>query len=369
MTGANPAEHGIFGFTDVDPATLRLRFPAFSDLALPTFWDRLGESGLRCAIINQPATYPARPAPGVLVSGFVAPDLERSCWPQEHLPWLKETGYRVDVDTAHAQDRPEQFLDELQALLALRRRAIWHFWEQEDWDYFQVVLTGTDRLHHFLWKAVESSDHPLHERAVGFYQAVDSLVGEIWDAFCGRGGPAEGFCLLSDHGFTGVRWEVRLNAWLRERGYLSYLSEEPKSVAELGPGSRAFALDPGRIYLNARSRFRGGCVGPVEALALCDELTRRLLEFTWEGEKVIARVFTREEAFRGPRAGLAPDLVVLGNPGFDLKGTTQGREVVARSRFQGMHTWEDAFVWSALPVPDDPEIADLADVITRWLLG
>src|SRR5512140_2808555 len=49
MTGANPAQHGIFGFTDVDPATYRLRLPMFPDVAVPTLWDRLGQAGLRCA--------------------------------------------------------------------------------------------------------------------------------------------------------------------------------------------------------------------------------------------------------------------------------------------------------------------------------
>ncbi len=63
MTGANPGEHGIFGFTDVVPDSYRLRFPMFSELAVPTFWDRLGETGRRCCVINQPATYPARPIP------------------------------------------------------------------------------------------------------------------------------------------------------------------------------------------------------------------------------------------------------------------------------------------------------------------
>jgi hypothetical protein len=34
-----------------------------------------------------------------------------------------------------------------------------------------------------------------------------------------------------------------------------------------------------------------------------------------------------------------------------------------------MHTWDDAFVWSGLPIPDDPEIGELAAVIEGWLLG
>ena len=372
MTGANPAEHGIFGFTEVTPDSYQLRFPTFSDLAVPTFWDRLGESGRRCAIINQPATYPARAVPGVMISGFVALSLSKSVWPREHLPALERMGYRIDVDSQKGREDPDALLGELEATLATRLKAAAYFWERENWDYFQVVVTGTDRLHHFLWRAVDQEDDPRHERAMSYYQAVDGLIAEMWDRLHeGASGDreGEGFVLLSDHGFTAVEQEVRLNAWLRENGYLEYTSEDPKSVADIGPGTRAFALDPGRIYVNAKGRFSRGCVDPGEAAALRDEIAEKLRGLSFEGAPVIAHVFTREEAYEGPKFDLAPDLVAISHDGFDLKGTTRGGDVFAMTHFQGMHTWEDAFVWTMLLVPEDPEIGDLAAVMVNWLSG
>jgi len=372
MTGANPGEHGIFGFTDLRPDSYELRFPLFSDLAAPPLWDRLAEAGRRSAIINQPATYPARPISGVLISGFVAPSLERSVWPPALLPALARMGYRIDVDTQRAGKEPGRLLDELEALLAARRRAAAHFWDQEPWDYFEVVVTGTDRLHHFLWPSVEDDGHPRYARAMAYYAQVDALVGEMWDRFhAGRPGGEEGqgFVMLSDHGFTAAAWELRLNAWLRERGYLTYQRDAPDSVADLAPGTRAFALDPGRIYLNVRGRFPGGCVEPEEAAGLAEEIAAGLGELTHQGEPVISHVLRREEIYRGPLADRSPDLVALGRPGYDLKGTTRSAEAIAPARLAGMHTWEDAFVWTRLPVPEGPEIADLAPAIVPWLLG
>jgi len=370
MTGANPGEHGIFGFTDVAPESYQLRFPMFDALAVPTFWDRLGEAGKRCAIINQPATYPARAVPGALVSGFVALQLAKSVWPTEHLPALERMGYRIDVDTRGVQENPEGLLDDLEATLETRKQAAQYFWQREEWDYFQVVVTGTDRLHHFFWNAVEQADDPRHARAMEYYRAVDAFVGEMWDrAHEGRSADreGEGFLLLSDHGFAGVQKDVRLNAWLRESGYLAYASDDPKSVAEIAPGTRAFALDPGRIYVNATGRFGGGCVAPQEVPALREELAARLSEMSFGGEPVITRIFTKDETYRGPKADLGPDLVLLSRSGLDLKGTTKGRDVFADTHFQGMHTWDDAFVWSRLPIPDDPEISQLAPAIMDWL--
>ena len=45
MTGRNPGEHGIFGFTDLKEGGYGIRFPSFIDLKRPTIWDKLGENG------------------------------------------------------------------------------------------------------------------------------------------------------------------------------------------------------------------------------------------------------------------------------------------------------------------------------------
>jgi len=368
MTGANPGGHGIFGFTEVDPDSYRLRFPLFTDLAAETFWDRLGRSGKRCAVINQPATYPARALPGALVSGFVALELKRSVWPQQHLSALEAMDYRIDVDSRRARENADALLDDLFASLETRRRAARYFWEQEAWDYFQVVVTGTDRLHHFLWHAVEEPDDPRHGRAMAYYAAVDAFIGELWDLFQ-QGADAEGlgFMILSDHGFTGVAREVRLNAWLHANGYLQYRTDDPTSVGDIAPTSRAFALDPGRIYVNAKGRFAQGCVAPEAVPSLCEELAASLRDLSHEGAAAIEEVFHREEIYQGPVAHLGPDLVLLSRPGFDLKGTTRGEEVFTPTHFQGMHTWDDAVVWSRLALSEHPEISELAAVIEEWL--
>jgi predicted AlkP superfamily phosphohydrolase/phosphomutase len=160
-----------------------------------------------------------------------------------------------------------------------------------------------------------------------------------------------------------------MNSWLREHGYLNYEKEDPTSVADISPGTRAFALDPGRIHINMQGRFSQGCVDPDDAPALRQELAERLGSLEFEGRPVIARVFSREEAFRGPKVHLAADLVLIGHDGFDLKGTTREQDVFGQSHFQGMHTWDDAFLWTLLPVPDDVGISEPAGAILEWLSG
>ncbi len=70
MTGANPAEHGIYGFTDLRPNSYDLYFPNSRDIKAPTFWQELRDQGKinRTLILNIPNTYPTFPIEGLLVS-------------------------------------------------------------------------------------------------------------------------------------------------------------------------------------------------------------------------------------------------------------------------------------------------------------
>jgi len=365
MTGANPGTHGIFGFTDLKPDSYDIRFPSFRDLRCPTFWDKLGSAGKRCVIINQPATYPAREINGVLISGFVAIDLRKAVYPATHVPALEGMGYRIDVDVT----KPEALFDDLDATLAARERAVEHFWSSEDWDYFQVVITGTDRLHHLMWDAWDQTNHPKHKAFLDYYRAVDGFIGRLRERFAKVADGLDGLYLMSDHGFASITQEVYVNAWLRHQGYLEYDRDAPESVADISPETVAFALDPGRIYINARGRFPRGSVDPGDVPKVKAELQAGLAKLEYDQQPVIRQVHDAAEIYSGPLVDKGPDLVLLAHRGFDLKGSVKRPDVFGRTQFQGMHTWDDAFFWSAAPVADDLNIADLAAVVTAPLSG
>ena len=88
----------MYGFTDLIDGTYTLGFTSSRTFRAQPFWaaDNAGPS----LIMNVPQTYPAQPLDGMLVSGFVALDLDKAVYPSEQLPWLKERGYAVDADMA-----------------------------------------------------------------------------------------------------------------------------------------------------------------------------------------------------------------------------------------------------------------------------
>ncbi len=362
MTGENPGTHGIYGFTDFRERSYQVRYPNFLDVKAPTIWDRLGARGLKSIVINQPSTYPARKIDGALVAGFVAIELAKAVYPLSHLAALEKMGYQMDVDTLKARQDHEFLWSELHSTLEGGVKAWQYFWEQE-WDFFELVVTGTDRLHHFLWDAGADAGHKWHEAFLGYYRKVDELIGRVVQEYGRLTGGTMGLFLLSDHGFAGIRREFYLNAWLEKAGYLRFDGPAPHRLVDLAPGSRAFALDPGRIYINLKGRFPRGTVGTADRCALKREITAALKELESGGEKVVRAVFDADEIYTGPEAARGPDLVVLSERGFDVKGSLEKTEVFGRSDLQGMHTWDDAFLWTVKDPGKDLVISDVAALI------
>ncbi len=362
MTGTNSGTHGIFGFTDLKNNSYELRFPNFLDVKTETIWDKLAKKGKKSIVINQPSTYPARRINGTLVSGFVAIELLKAVYPLSTKPILEKIGYQIDIDTFRAREDHDFLWKELDKTLTGREKAFEAFWKQ-DWDYFEFVITGTDRLMHFLWNAYKDDTHPFHDNFLEYYKNVDHLVGKITSAFHKETGGYKGLYLLSDHGFTGIKQEVYLNSWLRKNGYLDFDRESPQKLNEIAPESRAFAMDPNRIYINLRNRFPKGHVTKSEKQSLKKELKEKLKNLNFEGEPVIEEVYDAEEIYSGGEINNGPDLIVLSKHGFDMKGSIKKEEVFGRSNLQGMHNWDEAFFWAEEEKGSDLCISDLSKII------
>ncbi|UCH78182.1 MAG: alkaline phosphatase family protein [Candidatus Coatesbacteria bacterium] len=359
-TGLDPGGHGVFGFTDLKAGTYELRFTSSADVKAPTIWERLGRSRKRAVVINQPSTYPARPINGALIAGFVAIDFDRAVMPPPLRPRLRELGYEIDVDTVKCREDHDLLQTQLRETLDGRRRAAAYLWDHESWDYFELVITGTDRLQHYLWDAVADPNHPRHEFCREYYREVDRLVGEIYERAAEAGCA---FYLLSDHGFCGVGQEFYLNTWLAQEGYLAFDGEAQDTFEAMAPRTRAFALDPNRIYVHAAGKYPRGAVRPGDVAALRAELRDRLRGVSYDGRPVFREVFAREEIYDGPHAAQGPDLVAVAYPGFDVKAHLAKPEVFARTNLTGMHTYDDAVFWSAEAPPANVHITDLADLI------
>ncbi len=155
------------------------------------------------------------------------------------------------------------------------------------------------------------------------------------------------------------------------------MGTEPQSIEDIHPGSLAFALDPGRIYLNSRDRFKNGALSASAALEtrmrLRDDLKKlRLAEIgirdgiDAEGdEKLFDDAFFREEIYKGDCIDMAPDIVVIPRRGYDIKASVNANSPTTDDIFTGMHTHDDAFL-----IVDDASYSEkLSEVLVSDVAG
>ena len=352
MTGVNPARHGIFGFIERKPGSYETTIPTSRRMQAKTLWEMLSEAGKRVIVMNVPVTYPPRPVNGILIGGFLSPRLERAVYPPDKVLLLQSLGYRIDTDAWLARQSRDRLFQDVQDCLARRARTLLHLMDNEPWDFFQCHIMETDRLYHFAWEQYEKDDPVYSPRFYEVIHAIDNLLGEVLERVKDRG--AE-LMVLSDHGFCSLKYEVYVNHWLAEKGWLSLPERATDGSAErriqlkdVGPRSYVYSLDPGRIFINLQGREPEGRVSPsdyeswrerIAAAAMAD------LRDPESGEPMLERVVRREEIYHGPLLEQAADLILVPRYGYDLKGAFgKGSLTFKGESLVGMHTYDDAMI-------------------------
>lgn len=384
-TGVNPGEHGIFGFTDLRPQSYSLYFPNSKDVKAPTFWEILAKTNERTStlfqkyqhkmshpyrsiVLNVPHTYPASPMNGILVSGFVAIDLKKATFPESAYAYLQSIDYLIDVEAEKAKEDKAAFMKSLFECFDIRKKAISHFFGEESWDLFFACITETDRLHHFFFDASNDDKNPYHESFIRFYIELDKFIKYLYEQFLEISSDKGFLMILSDHGFAPVQKEVYINKFLEEKGFL-LLKSEGNFYERIENETRAFNLDPCRIYIHSKEAFPGGTVKKEERAALLEELKMSLRGLRGDnGDEVIDQIYEKEEIYHGPHTHLAPDLICLPKEGYDLKGSLEKKQIFGDNIFKGMHTWGDAFciLPETIRFSKKPSVENLTEYILQY---
>jgi predicted AlkP superfamily phosphohydrolase/phosphomutase len=216
-SGVNPGETGIYGFQDREVGSDETYVPMRRDFQATRVWDRVQQAGRDATVMNVVTTFPPQRDVQRMVSGFLSPGVEKSAYPDEFRDYLQSIGYRIDANAGLGHEDKGEFLEDAHETLDARQEAFKHYIEEDDWDLFFGVFMATDRVNHFLFRDYEE-DGEYAEEFFEFYRKVDRYLGELHDML-----PEDVTMMVaSDHGFTTLDYEVKMNAWLREEGYLSY---------------------------------------------------------------------------------------------------------------------------------------------------
>lgn len=360
ITGKNPGEHGIYGFTDLTADSYKIRFPNFSDLKAAPFWEQWpGKS----VIINVPSTYPVRRMNGVHISGFVSVNFEKSVYPDSLAAKLKAMDYRLDVDSQKAHTSMDAFMQDLDETLDARIEAYRYLWEQVDWENFMLVFSGTDRLMHFLWCAYEDKGHKYHNAFLEHFRKIDEVIGEI----AGRMGDDDLLVMHSDHGFERLDYDVYISYLLADKGFLKFKNGCETTLNNIDYGTKAFVLDPARIYLNLKGKYPCGTVEPADAEQVLAELQEVFANLQIDGRRVIRDIYRKEQLYTGPCFDNAPDMVLVAAEGFNLKANAKAAQLADKGIFTGKHTQDTAFLLAKgcdeNIIPAEPAVWDIKQII------
>ena len=355
VTGTNPGEHNVFGFTDILDGSYTLAFTSARTVKAAPFWQQ-PEAG-RSLVMNVPQTYPAKAFAGTMVSGYVALDLAKSVYPADALPIFESAGYEIDIDMPLAWTAPDRFFVELTRILQNRAAVLHDLWAREDWQTGAFVITGTDRLNHYFWDSYQGAGQR-RDQLLDFYREVDGVVGGVLD----RLNDDDILFVVSDHGFETQKMTVNVNHILKEAGLLELEEGARVTPASMTAETRAFAMDPGRIYVHREGRYPKGKV-PADDTSVIDEVRALFSGYRVESTPLVARIEDGRTLYSGPYAHRAPDLILIPAPTVAFSGRLQG-DLLEPSYIVGKHTLENAvFLCRSRQTPQLPDPMTVVDVL------
>lgn len=404
-TGVWPDKHGIYGFHRLT-ADYSHRMNTSEQVVGPCLWELIEPA----AVANVPMTYPAPDIDGELVAGMMAPTMnDQFTHPPDLASTIEEEipNYQIGLDWSDYGEKHDEFLSDLNTLLAARR-ALMRRHLRKEWRLFFVVFTAPDRLQHLIWD---------EEVLLKYYRTFDDILGEVMQEVAGNR------CTLyvvSDHGFGPISKFVHVNTVLEQEGLLSRSrsgvsrrlldrigvtkSSVLDALERVGidddtvvrhvpvwlldgaanriPGDHvlhdvdfsrtvAFLHGSGNVYVNDMERFEEGTVASEERPARKREIIRALSEVT-EPNSTGPVIEVRDGSSLFPTDPYAPDVVVTGTPGFHVRMSLSPEplmetgDVAAYHRKQGIFfAWGDD-VASGVRV-EDASVVDLAPTVLHGL--
>jgi predicted AlkP superfamily phosphohydrolase/phosphomutase len=407
VTGTNPGQHGVFDFRESPLLDARRPLVSSRSVCTPPLWRILSHHGRQVGVLNVPLSYPPEAVNGFVVGGMMSPGPGSNyTYPSELRDELNARGYVIDVEIqkydVEAEPDALRFLADVETALRRRAEALFHLMDNRPWHFLMAVFVAADRIQHLFWKTLADADSRfyhapaaprLRARILAIYQAIDDVVGQVLARVDADG--ATDLFVVSDHGFGSTKAWFNVNHWLQEQRWLCLKPKAalrkrlfyeamqvndsrlvkailPESVGRAVRGrirggrsvfktdldqcidwtrTRAFfaSIPAQGIYINIRRDGIGVVEPGAEYEALRQEIRTRLQAMTdpRSGERLVDRVWFREELYHGPQTRLAPDVLFVARDysylGRELLGT---RAVVETSMnwANGFHRMNGVFL-------------------------
>jgi len=322
-TSQDPGSLGVYGFRNrLDYSYDRLGIVNSKSIQEITIWDQIAREGNRTVIIGVPPSYPPRKVNGICVGCFLTPDPTQNVF--THPPAVGDEicqlvgEYPVDVK-GFRTTKKDWLKDEIYAMSGKQFQVVRHFLQSKDWDYFQFVEIGLDRLHHAFWKyhdrqhVLFQPGNPYEEVIRDYYCYLDDEIGKLLELLTDD----TIVLIASDHGAQRLDGGFCINEWLVQEELL-VLHEYPKEVTPFNQLKVNWAKTKvwseggyyARIFFNVKGREPEGTIDPADYEKVRDDLKVQLeATVNDKGAHLGTLVFKPDEIYKSIR-NVPPDLMV-----------------------------------------------------------
>ncbi|MHC5542041.1 alkaline phosphatase family protein, partial [Singulisphaera rosea] len=322
-TSQDPGSLGVYGFRNrVDHSYSRLGIVNSRSFDAIAIWDQIAREGGKSVVIGVPPSFPPRKINGISVGCFLTPDTTRDVF--THPANISEEirnlvgEYPVDVKGFRTDDKA-WLRDQTLEMSRKHFEVVRHFLKKAEWDYFQFVEIGLDRMHHGFWShhdpehVLHDPNSPFRETIRDYYLELDREIGSILELLTDD----TVVLVVSDHGARRLDGGFCVNEWLIREGLL-VLNSYPEKVTPFEKldvdWSRTTAWSEGgyyaRVFLNVKGREPNGIIDPADYERVRDEIKARFEATTDPDGKLLGTlVFKPEELYKSMK-NVAPDLIV-----------------------------------------------------------
>jgi len=407
LTGLSPGRHGVFEWLSRKDGSYHLGLIDSSALRGPTLFEWLSLHGVRVGAVGVPLTYPIRPVEGFMVSDLLTPPGKNYTYPSELQAEIESvigSPYPLAPPPWPGRPRARRWLKELKESLKVRAKAILHLAAHHSWDFLMVHVMETDSIQHQMWHLLDGVERPRYRLELEgspileIYREADGLVGRLMESLEDE---AIVF-VISDHGFGPLHYNLHINTWLLRHGFLRlkgnpssrlkalmfeagltpeglYPWEERLRLLGWARGEQAYRWlgrlslsmqnidwqrtyaysygNVGQIYLNLKGREPEGIVTEAEAPRIIEELEDGLLGWkntlASEPERVVEKVYRKEEVYGERALFRAPELVFLPEDGYSPMGLSEflsNKTVSYPVAHSGWHRMEGVFLGAGGPL-------------------
>jgi predicted AlkP superfamily phosphohydrolase/phosphomutase len=322
-TSQDPGSLGVYGFRNrTNHSYEGLGIANSASITAPAVWDHLGAEGKRVVIVGVPPAYPPRKVNGVSVGCFLTPDPAQNEF--TYPPSLKADlerlvgEYPVDVK-GFRTDNTDWLKEQAWEMTRKHFEVIRYLMTTVEWDYFQFVEIGLDRVHHGFWKFHDRTHrhyvagHKYESVVSDYYLLLDEEIGKLLELIDDDTIVA----VVSDHGAQRLDGGFCVNDWLRREGLL-VLKEEPTQPTPFSPKmvdwTKTRVWSEGgyyaRVFVNVEGREPSGLVPAAQLDGFLDDLTARFKALPDDqGRPMGTTVFRPKDIYKSVR-NVAPDLIV-----------------------------------------------------------